>query len=389
MKIPLIYNIRSLRQRPATAGATVIGIALVVLVFIGMLALATGFRSAMVRTGRADNLILLRKGSESELTSGLARDVVSIIKSSPYVAPAPDGSPLATADVFVVVTMNREVAGGSQANVPVRGVDFAAFKVRDQIRITDGRVFEPGRPEIIVGSGIARRIVGVGIGDVVKLGSGEFTVVGHFSADGGAFESEIWGENEQLMAVFRGPVFESVTLRLADPGAYDQAKAALEGDPRLAVAAEHEDTFFEGQSALLSNVLRFIAFFVTSIMAIGAVFGAINTMDAMVSSRSREIALLLTLGFRSRSVMASFLMESILLAVAGGVLGCLLSLPLNGVTTSTTNFQSFAELAFSVRVTPAVLVQGMVFALVMGVVGGLLPARHASRQVIASALRKA
>jgi putative ABC transport system permease protein len=387
MKIPVIYNIRSLRQRPATSAATITGFALVVLTFVGMLALAAGFRQAMIRTGRADNVLVLRAGSDVELNSGVARDEASIIKTTPYVAKAPDGSPMATADVYVVVTMSRTVAGGSQANVPVRGVDFAAFSVRDQVRITDGRIFERGRAEIIVGTGIARRVAGVNVGDVVELGNGSFNVVGHFEADGGAFESEIWGENVQLMDVFRGPVFQSITFRLADPAAFDSANSALERNPHLRVEASREDDFFRGQSALLGTVLNFLAFFVTGIMAIGAIFGAINTMDAMVSARSREIALLLTLGFRPRSVMGSFLVEAVLLALAGGLLGCLLALPLNGIATSTTNWQSFAELSFTVRVTPTVLAQGLAFAAVMGVIGGLLPARHAARQVIAAALR--
>jgi len=389
MKIPLIYNLRSLRQRPTTSAATVLGIALVVVTFVGMLALAAGFRQAMVVTGRPDNVLILRKGADAEMNSGVSREEASILQAMPHVARAADGTPLATSDVFVVVTMTRDVASGSQANVPVRGVDLTALQVRDGVRITDGRAFERGRAEILVGRGLAGRFPGLAIGDDVELGNGRFKVVGHFDAGGGAFESEIWGENEQLMSVFRGPVFQSVTIRLADPGAFDAAKAAIERDPRLAMEARREDEFFQGQSEFLGNVLRFLAFFVTSIMAVGAVFGAINTMDTMVSARAREIALLLTLGFRPRSVMASFLTEAVLLSLAGGVLGCLLALPLNGVSTSTTNWQSFSELSFAVRVTPGVLLQGLAFAAVMGLIGGFLPARHAARKVIAEALRKA
>ena len=382
MRIPLIYNLRSLRQRPTTSAATVLGIALVVVTFVGMLALASGFRQAMVQTGRPDNVLILRKGADAEMNSGVSREEASILQSMPHVARAADGAPLATSDVYVVVTMVRDVASGSQANVPVRGVDLAALQVRDAVRITEGRAFEPGRPEVIVGKGLAGRFVGVALGDEVELGNGRFTVVGHFEANGGAFESEIWGENEQMMGVFRGPVFQSVTIRLADATAFDAVKTAIEGDPRLAMEARREDEFFQGQSEFLANILKFLAFFVTGIMAIGAVFGAINTMDTMVSARSREIALLLTLGFRPRSVMASFLMESVLLSLAGGVLGCLLALPLNGVSTSTTNWQSFSELSFSVQVTPGVMLQGLAFAAVMGLVGGFLPARHAARKVI-------
>jgi len=389
MRIPLVYNLRSLRQRPATSAATVAGIALVVVTFVGMLALADGFRAAMVSTGRSDNVLVVRRGSDSELTSTVARDQASIVSAFPHVATDADGTPLITSDVYVVITRNRDVAGGSEANVPVRGVGMAAFRVRDQVRMTEGRPFERGRPEVIVGIGTALRFPGMNVGDEIELGAGRFTVVGHFEADGGAFESEIWGENEQLMGVFRGPVFQSLTFRLEDPQSFDVAKSAIEADPRLQLGVHRESAFFAGQSELLTNMLRFLAIFVTGIMAIGAVFGAINTMDTMVSARSREIALLLTLGFRPRSVMASFLMESTLLALAGGILGCLLALPLNGVTTSTTNWQSFAELSFSVNITPPVLAIGVVFAVGMGIVGGFLPARHAAKQVIAQALRKA
>lgn len=389
MTIPVIYNLRSLWQRRATTAATIVGIALVVLTFVGMLALAAGFRAAMIGTGRTDNVIVIRAGADAELSSGIDRGNAAIIKALPQAATGPTGAPLATADVYVVVTMSRDDAGRSQANVPVRGVDFAAFETRDQVRITEGRIFEPGRPEVIVGAGIARRVVGVAVGDVIELGTGAFTVVGHFTAEGSAFESEIWGENEQLMAVFRGPVFQSVTFRLADPAEFAAVQARLEGDPRLAVDVRREAEFFEGQSRLLSSILRFLAYFVTAIMATGAIFGAVNTMEALISARSQEIALLLTLGFRPRVVLMSFLSEALILALAGGVLGCLLALPLNGITTSTTNFQSFAELAFAVTISPAILMQGMVFSAIMGLIGGWLPAWHASRQVIAQALRKA
>lgn len=388
MKIPLIYNLRSLRQRLPTAASTAVGIALVVLTFVGMLALANGFRTAMIHTGREDNVIVLRAGSDAELASAIDRESAAIIRALPQVALSPDGRPLATSDVYVVVTMTRSVGGG-QTNVPVRGVDPAALQVRDQVKITQGRTFQPGRPEVIVGEAIARRFGGLAVGDRLKLGTAEFTVVGHFTAGGGAFESEIWGENEQLMAVFRGPVFQSVTFRLRDPGSFDQVKATIEADPRLHVDVRREAAFFAGQSTLLATILRFLAFFVTGIMAVGAVFGAINTMDAMVSARTREIALLLTLGFRPRNVLASFLVESLVLALVGGLIGCLLALPLNGIATSTTNFQSFAEIAFSVHVTPAILLQGLIFAAAMGTLGGFFPARRAARQVIAEALRQA
>lgn len=387
MKIPLIYNIRSLIRRPGTSLTTALGIAFVVLTFVGMLALANGFRAALVSTGRPDNVMLLRKGADAEISSGISREHAAILRSMPEVARTPDGRAIATADVYVVVAKPR--VNGSETHMPVRGVGPEGTLVRDDVRVVEGRMFEPGRAEVIVGRGLVGRMRDVNIGDRLRFGSQDFTVVGHFEADGGAFESEVWGDAESLMAVFRGPVYQSVTLRLADTAAFDALKARIDGDPRLTLDVRRESTFFEEQSSMLSTVLRFIAFFVTIIMAVGAVFGAINTMDAMVAGRTREIALLQTLGFRPHSVLASFLMEAVFLAFIGGVLGCLLALPINGVRTSTTNWQSFGEIAFAFRISPAILLQGMAFAIVMGFVGGLLPARRAAKMVVATGLRKA
>jgi putative ABC transport system permease protein len=386
MKIPLIYNIRSLLRRPATSIATALGVAFVVLTFVGMLALANGFRAALVATGRADNVLLLRKGADAEISSGISRDHAAILRSLPEVARTPDGRPLATGDVYVVVAKPR--VNGTETHMPVRGVGPEALLVRDEVRIVEGRMFEPGRGEVITGRGLVGRMRDVNIGDRLRFGQQDFTVVGHFEADGGAFESEVWGDAESMMSVFRGPVYQSVTLRLADVNSFDAIRARIEGDPRLMIDVRRESTFFEEQSSLLSNVLRFMAFFVTIIMAVGAVFGAINTMDAMVAGRTREIALLQTLGFRPRSVLASFLLEAVFLAAVGGLLGCLLALPINGIRTSTTNWQSFGELTFAFRITPDILLQGLLFAVVMGFVGGLLPARRAAKLVVATGLRK-
>jgi ABC-type lipoprotein release transport system permease subunit len=386
MKIPIIYNIRSLIQRPATSLTTALGIGFVVLTFIGMLALANGFRAALVSTGRPDNVLVLRKGADAEISSGIGRDHAAILRSYEEIAKLPDGRPMASSDVFVVVAKPR--VNGTETHMPVRGVGPEATAVRDQIQIVEGRMFEQGRPEVIVGRGFVGRMQDTNIGDRLRFGQQDFTVVGHFAANGSAFESEVWGDNELLMTVFRGPVYQSMVMRLDDPATFDRLKARVEGDPRLQVEVERESQFFADQSALLTTVLRSIAIFVTAIMAFGAVFGAINTMDAMVAARGREIALLRTLGFRRRSIMASFLVESMLVALAGGLLGCLLSLPINGIQTSTTNWQSFGEMTFAFRVTPESLLAGIAFALVMGLVGGLLPAWRAARAIVAVGLRK-
>jgi ABC-type lipoprotein release transport system permease subunit len=383
--IPISYNIRSVLHRPATTAATALGVAFVVLTFVGMLALAQGFRAALISTGRPDNAFVLRKGADGEVSSGIGRDQAAIIRSYPEVAKLPDGRPLVSADVYVVVAKAR--MNGTETNMPVRGVGPDAAAVRDEVSITAGRMFQPGRGEVIIGRGLVGRMRDTNIGDKLRFGQQDFTVVGHFAAEGGAFESEVWGDAESLMSVFRGPVYQSMVLRLADPASFDALKAKLEGDRRLQVQVKRESDFFAEQSSMLGTVLRFIAIFVSCIMAVGAVFGAINTMDAMVAARSREIALLQTLGFKPRTVLGSFLIESVFVALMGGVLGCLLALPINGIRTSTTNWQSFGEIVFAFRVTPSILLQGLLFAILMGLIGGLLPAWRASRQTLATGLR--
>jgi ABC-type lipoprotein release transport system permease subunit len=388
MKIPLVYNVRSALQRPLSTALTAFGIALVVAVFIAMLALANGFRTALMRTGSSHNLLVLRRGADTELTSGLSRETASIIAASPHVATGADGRPLVSPEVYVLVALPRPGADSfAIANVVARGVSDKAFEVRANIRITAGRRFASGRAEICIGEKLVPRFAGTGIGQTLRFASRDWTVVCHFSARGSAFESEIWGENEQFMPVFRGEVFQSVTFRLRDPAAFAEAQRALQGDQRLTVDAHREAEFYVSQSALLGRILQFLAVVITSIMAVGAVFGAVNTMYAAVASRTPEIAVLLTLGFHPRSVLASFLAEAAVLALAGGLVGCLLALPINGLVTSTTNWANFSEVAFAFRVTPQLLVAGLLFAVVMGVLGGFFPARRAARMPVVQALR--
>ena len=387
MKIPLIYNARSMLQRPVSTALTALGIGLVVAVFIGMLALANGFRAALARTGSPRNVLVLRRGADSELSSGVGRDAFSIIAASPHVASGPDGRPLASPEVYVLIPLARPGDTTAVANVVARGVSAAAWEVRSNVRLSQGRRPESGRSEICIGDKIAGRFANTSVGETLRFAGRDWNVVCHFSAGGSAFESEIWGENEQFMPVFRGQVFQSVTFRLKDPAAFAEAKRALEGDQRLTVDARRENEFYAGQSELLEGILQVLALLITSIMAVGAIFGAVNTMYAAVASRAPEIAVLLTLGFRPRSVLASFLMESALIAAVGGVIGALLALPINGVVTSTTNWASFSEIAFSFRVTPGLLLDGLIFAIVMGVVGGFFPARRAAKVPVVEAIR--
>lgn len=387
MRIPFIYNVRSVLGRPVSTALTALGIGLVVAVFIGMLALANGFAAALVRTGAPENALVLRRGADSEMSSGLDREAVSIIAASPHVARGPDGRAMVSPEVYVIVPLGRIEDTTKLANVVVRGVSEQAWQVRANLRLTDGRRPASGRNEVCVGARLVGRFPNTALGASLRFAGRSWEVVCHFAAGGSAFESEIWGENEQLMPVMRGQVFQSVAFRLADPAAFDEAKRALEADKRITVDVHRESAFYAEQSQLLGSILRVLAGVITSIMAVGAVFGAVNTMYAAVSSRAPEIAVLLTLGFRPRSVMASFVVESALIALAGGLLGCLLALPMNGVVTSTTNWASFSEIAFSFRITPGLLLAGLGFALVMGVLGGFFPARRAARMPVVQAIR--
>lgn len=385
MKIPIIYNIRSLMRRPMSSAMTIVGVALVVAVFIAMLALANGFHMALVRTGSPDNVLVLRKGADSELASGIGRDNAAIIAALPQIATGADRRRLVSPEMFVPMSLDA-VAGGDRL-VVTRGVSAQAFEVRQNVRIVAGRRFSPGRDEVIIGSTIAPSLKNGAVGDTIHFGGRGWLVAGHFSSGGSAFESEIWGENEQLMPVLRGEFYQVIVLRLTSAALFDDAKRVLEADPRLQVDAHRESDFYSSQNGVLRIILNFLAVFITGIMAIGAVFGAVNTMYAAVASRTSEIAVLLTLGFKPRSVLASFLTEATFLALVGGLLGCLVALPINGIVTSTTNWSSFSMIAFSFLVTPKILLQGMIFAVVMGVVGGYFPARRAARMPVVQAIR--
>ena len=385
--IPIVYNVRSVRQRPVSTALTALGVGLVVAVFIGTLALANGFRTALVRTGSDSNVFLLRKGADSELASGLSRETASIISALPHVATGQDGRPMVSPEVYVLVPLGRIQDTSKVTNVVARGVSDQAWTVRNNLQVVEGRRPVSGRAEVCLGQKLVGRFLNTGVGQSLRFAGRDWAVVCHFSAGGSSFESEIWGENEQFMPVFRGEAFQSITLRLKDGAAFEEAKRALEGDKRLTVDVHRESEFYVQQSQLLGRILRILAMLITSIMAVGAVFGAVNTMYAAVSERTSEIAVLLTLGFHPRSVLASFLAESAIIAAVGGALGCLIALPANGLVASTTNWASFSEIAFSFRVTPGLLLAGLVFAVVMGVVGGFFPARRAAKLPVVQALR--
>lgn len=387
MAIPLVYNVRSALNRPVSTATTALGIGLTVAIFVGALALAAGFQASLVATGSPDNALVLRKGADSEISSAVSLEGASIIRAHGAVAAGPDGRPLASPELVVVVNKPRLGIEGS-SNVTVRGVDPSAIAVRGKLAVVEGRMFTPGSDEIIVGHRIAGRFANCEIGDKLRFEQRDFTVVGHFEAGGSAFESEIWGDAAVLMpAMHRDGAYQTLVFRMKDPAQFDWIKKELESDPRLPVQVKRESAFYAEQSQMFTAIITVIGSFITAIMAVGAIFGAANTMFANVSSRTREIATLFVLGFRPWAVAVSFLFESVFISVLGGIVGCLLALPLNGITSSTTNFQSFSEQAFRFQVTPGIMLTALVFSAVLGVVGGFVPAIHAARQPIARTLR--
>lgn len=385
-RIPFIYNVRNLGQRRVSTALTALGIALVAWVFIFTLALAGGFEAALRSTGSPKNAIIVRSGSTAELTSIITRDVAAAIQSQPEIARAPDGQPLTTAELLVIWNLPRR--SGTTTNVVVRGVGPKSAALRPGVHLVQGRMFRPGLDEIVVGKMVAQRFQNCSVGDKLKLSGREWNVVGVFDAGGSSYDSEIWGDVELFMPVFDRPVYQSVILRLDDPSHLAALKKRLESDPRMSVTVHREDQFYAAQSGALAKLLRTLGIFVTLIMALGAVFGALNTMYASVGARTKEIGTLRAIGFGRGAVLLSVLAESTLLALLGGALGCLLALPVRGFTTGTMSFSTFSELAFRFDVTPTMMLSGLVFSALMGLVGGFFPARKAASMEVVDALRQ-
>lgn len=386
MAIPIQYNLRNLAVRRTATLMTAGGIGLVVAILILTLSLAHGFRATLTATGRLDNMIVIRAGSNSEVQSGITREAARIIMTDPGVLQLADGSPLGVRESVVLTNLTRK--GGGTTNIVVRGVDERVLALRPEIHITDGRFFTPGQDEIVLGKPLSRRFVGCELGDHLRFGARDFTVVGLFDAGGTGFGSEVWGDAETLMPLFDRNAYSSVTIRLANPAGLDVVKKRLESDPRLKVDASSERGYYSSQSLAVATLIRIVGVFLVVVMATGAIFGALNTMYAAVASRRREIGTILALGFTPREVLLSFMLESVFLSAIGGILGCILALPINGMSTGTTNWQTFSEVAFQFRITPNIMLIGFSASLLLGVVGGYLPARHAARRVISEALRE-
>jgi len=382
------FGLLSIPQRRGSVAAAVFGIAGVVAVLVGVLSMGVGFRKALTASGSPDAAIVLRSGADSEMVSGFLRDSTRVIADAPGVARTADGS-LASAELFVIINLPKR-STGTDANVPMRGVEPAALKVRDKLKLVEGRLFEWGKNEVIVGVGAANAFAGLDLGSKLRVGRREWPIVGIFSAGGGTAESEIWTDASVLQAAYnRGDTFQSVYVKLVSPGAFDAFKDALTTDPRLSVKVLRQAEYYADQSTAVTKLITTLGYLIAALMAIGAVFGALNTMYSSVSARTREIATLRALGFGSGAVVVSVMIESLALAVIGGAVGAILSyITFNGLHTSTMNWNSFSQITFAFAVTPDLLVQGIVWAVLIGLIGGLFPALRGAHLPIAAALRE-
>lgn len=388
MTIPVIYNLRSLKARAMSTGVAVFGVAGAVTVFVATLAMADGFVTALTSSASEGNAIVMRAGATSEIYSTLRNLQVLIIEDAPGVA-RDAGGPLASAEVVELATFPLRKSG-ADANIQVRGVSPRALKVHTNARLASGRFFTPGMAEVVLGRNVPRTYRGLEVGRTVKFGGGTWTIVGVLDAGGSAFDSELWCDAAVLNQVYQRPdnAFESVTVRLCSRSDMTRFRDALTTDPRLTVQVESERDYYEKTSRALSSLLRALGLLVAAVMATGAVLAALNTMYSSLAQRAREVATLRALGFGMGSVIASFVIEAQLLAAAGGVLGCVAALPMNGYTTEVMNWDTVSHVAFAFRITPGLLLGGFVFALTMGLLGGFPPALRAARRPIATALRE-
>jgi putative ABC transport system permease protein len=386
--LPFSYVARNLWVRRVTTGLTAAGMALVVYVFATVLMMTEGIRATLVATGQADNVIVLRKGAGAEINSGITRGQAGILQTLPGIARDATGRALLSAEPVVLNNLPKR-GSGKPSNVTMRGTGEVGMQLRPQVQIVQGRMFRPGSSEVVAGAGIARGFAGVDIGAVLRFGGRDWTVVGIFDAGKSGFDSEIWADTEQIMQAFRRQSFNTVVLRLADASTFDRVAELVDGDVRLSLQAKREVRFYAEQSESLANFISILGTSLAVIFSIGAVVGAMITMFGAVASRTGEIGTLRALGFRRGAVLGAFLGESLLLSLAGGVLGLAAATLMQVVNVSTTNFATFSELAFQFTLTPKIAVQSLLFALFMGFVGGFIPAWRAARLKIVDCLRAA
>jgi putative ABC transport system permease protein len=383
-----LLSVRTIPQRASSSAVAMVGIAGVVIVFVAVLSIGEGFRAAMADASAPDRAIVLRSGADSEMTSGLPGAAVQVIEQAPGLLRV-NNRPIASAELYVLVDLNKR-STGTPANVPLRGIGADALEVRNEVHIIDGRMFQFGTNEAVVGRAASRQFSGVDLGSEFMSGNLRLRVVGTFESNGSVGETEIWCDSHLIQGVYeRGNSYQSVLAKLDSPAAFDTFKNWLTTNPQLNVQVQRESDYYAQQSQVMSSLIRGIGYTIAVLMGVGAVFGAILTMYTAVSTRTREIATLRALGFNTASVLISVLAESLALAALGGVLGGLTAyFAFNGYQTSTMNFQTFSQVAFAFRVTRALMVQGLSYALMMGLVGGLMPAIKAARLPIATALRQ-
>lgn len=388
MAVPVLYSWKNLWVRKLTTALTAGGMALVVYVFATALMLTEGLRQTLVATGSPDNILVIRRGSETEVQSSIDRDQAAILSSLSEIALNAEGNRQASKEVLVLLGLPKKTTG-APSNVTIRGVSQEGLDLRPQLRMDAGRMFRPGSSEIIVGNKIAESFRGAGVGGSLRFGLRDWAVVGVFDAGNTGFASEIWGDGEQLMQAFRRNSYSSVIGKLANPAAFEAVKQRIESDPRLTMEVKRETQFYADQSEMLSNFLKILGITLSTIFSLGAIIGAVITMYGAVANRTREIGTLRALGFRRRSILVAFLLEAVFLGLIGGGLGVAMASLMQFVTISTMNWQTFSELAFTFTLTPAIAVKAMAFALAMGLLGGVLPAVRAARLDIIESLRAA
>ncbi len=388
MTIPFAYIVRNLYARKLTTALTAGGMALVVYVFATVLMLGAGLQKTLVSTGQEDNVVVIRRAAQTEVQSGIDRRQAGVVESLPDVAVGEDGGKLISKEPVVLISLPKRETG-KPANVVIRGVTPAGVALRPQAGLVEGRMFRPGTSEVVAGRAIAAGFRGAGIGETLRFASRDWTVVGVFDAGRSGFDSEIWGDAEQMLQAFRRQGFSSLLFRLADGARFDAVKAEIEADPRLTLEAKRETRFYAEQSEQLSRFISYLGTAISVIFSIAAVIGAMITMYATVASRTAEIGTLRALGFPRRAILIAFLTEALLLGLVGGAIGLAGASLMQAISISTTNFQTFAELAFSFTLTPAIVAWSLLFALAMGFVGGFLPATRAAGMKIVDALRAA
>ncbi len=385
MKIPFMYSLRNLWTRRLTTFLTAAGMALVVFVFAAILMLAEGLQKTLVETGSYDNVVIIRKGSVSEVQSGIERSQASIVETQPEVALGSEGQQLLAKELVVLITLPKR-GTDKPSNVVIRGITENSMILRPQVKLIEGRMPRPGSSEIIAGQSVAKRFKGGGVGETLRFAMRDWTVVGVFDAGNTGFSSEIWGDVDQLMQAFRRPVYSSVIFKLRDSSEFEKVKKRIENDPRLTLEAKRETIYYKDQSEMMAKFLRILGLSLTIIFSLGAIIGAMITMYAAVSNRTSEIGTLRALGFQRRSILTAFLLESLILGFSGGLVGLFFASFLQLFTVSTMNWQTFSELAFSFSLTFDIIYKALAFSVIMGFVGGVLPAFRASHMNIVEAL---